>query len=376
MRAIIIKIKQFKSQNPLKFHILLFAIIVFPPVIILLFLGKYNPKDIIIIWLTLWSFIFLLWEKYSKKSWKKNKKNFTKIKKYDNNNYMLSQKIEHTQSETTTIKLCNESYYKNLELLKTNNEVIRNTSINNLYALAKQYPEQYKNQVCNIFCDLVKCYSVRNTDSSVEMDPSNPMPKFIQLILNILFKSHESEYNIFYECHKNLNNCILHRIVLKSAKINNTSFNNTQFINCSFHKTEITNSNLVKASFKSCVFRNSEFKHSNFYKSILSNVTLDTQNMHNLQFSDSKIFNSQFRLVQFDKDSFDNSTFNRVMFNSCIFQPDVILTGVSMNNVVLTFRREAAIPKFMELLPENLRCKATLAPNNITINPNSNFSPN
>lgn len=350
----------FRSKDSWTTLIIVLISILVAPIMLIILVGifcfdlRLELSDFVSSWIALWAAIAVICSIYNIK--------IALDKKIDDEwHHKELRLIKQVQLDLQREQLELNSYYKCIEFLMSSDEVIRITAITNLHILAKQYPDTYRDKICNLFCELVKSYAFTVTNFN------SKMPRYINLILKILFAPQSD--NVFYECHKNLNNCILHRALLSKAVVNNASFNNASFLNCCFHGTEIMNSEFIVARFESCVVRTCNIKDSNFNRSRLLNMNFDRGCLKNSQFSQSSISNSQFIKCNFLADSFDGGTITNSDFNGCKFNNACILSESTLKNIVMNFSNEEKLHRVVGLLSDAQKSTTTISFPYILINP-------
>ncbi len=251
-------------------------------------------------------------------------------------------RIQHKELIMTQYKQLNtqiqnnylERYYSCVNMLNSDNEIVRLNAIINLYLLAKD-SDMCAESICGNFCDIL-CSDGKHSR------------KEKQRVVNYLFNK---DCNIFGCMEKNINDCHLVDLYFIRANIINTNFNNTVWKNCEIHKSEIIDSCFIGAEFRKVLFRTTQIKHSNFRHSIISKETnFNRFKIDDVIFSqvvcNGAMFNSGYiNKCDFSMAKVSQSRFSNVKFIKCVLELN------EMNQTTVVFSEPKYREDFINMLP-------------------------
>lgn len=227
-----------------------------------------------------------------------------------------------------------ERYYSFINMLNSDNEIVRLNAIANLYLLAKS-SDMCTEPICGNFCDIL-CSDGKHSK------------KEKQRVVDYLFNK---DCKIFECMEKNINNCHLIDLCFIKANIINANFNNTILENCEIHKSRICDSRFIGTEFKGILFRTTQIKHSNFRHAVISQGTnFNRFTIDDVIFSqvicDGAMFNSGYiNKCDFSSAKISQSRFSNVKFIKCVFEFNKI------KQTTIAFSISKYIYDFMNMLP-------------------------
>lgn len=277
---------------------------------------------------------------------------------YDLQNQKESLELQKMQFEFHIRQSIDKRYLFYLQNITSEDDSLKLRSIEELYILAQEYPQEYRLKVCNEFCSLI-----RNTRINYQVDTkmNKKSPEYVQRILTLLFM----KSNVFYDCYKNLNNCYLVGISIIDSKINNTSLNNSILIDCSFHNSQIVGSNFIEINIVSSLFKTCSFKNLNLHKSRIDKTIFNKDKFINSIFTGIKFNESIFSSCRILNSDYSNSLFVGCMIYSSKFGEKNIFEDCDFNNVKLNFSEVHYKDLFLNSLPDKLKSVAIQEGNNI-----------
>lgn len=226
-----------------------------------------------------------------------------------------------------------ERYYSCIEMLSSDDEIVRLSAIANLYLLARS--DIYTETICCNFCDIL-CSDTKHSR------------KEKQRVIEYLFNK---DCSIFEHIKKNINNCHLIDLYFVESNITNTSFNNTIIENCQIHNSKITNSYFIGSKFKNVSFKTTRIRHSNFRHSLfLGETKFNKLEADDVIFSEISCNDTMFNGKYLNKCDFSmaqiiQSRFSNIRFIECIFD------FAEIKNTTLVFSKVEYLNSFRKMLP-------------------------
>lgn len=332
-----------KSNNLLILIVLCFILVCSP--FILLFLGsvfgieqrllytfQLPLSDFVLAWITLWGVVVASIGLYKIKQ--------TQEERLATEKYRMEM-IEKNDKIVRFSKFC--SY---VESLGGSNPLSRLNAINSLYSLAKFFPMEFSDDVCEVFVSAIR----ENKQVSITSEDI-AMPRDIHRILELILIDKES---VFVSCPKDLSGCIIAYWDLRSAKFSrNINLSDAKFIGCHFHDVKIQNVTFVKTQFIDCLFKNSEICYSNFHKSTFKKSTFDKAKLTGLTLSASSMQSMTFmRSCVFEDIDFTDSKFCDTSFGNPQIGAKIELGNCSFVSTTFFFINNNHRDNFMTLLKE------------------------
>lgn len=337
------------KSNKLSILIVLCSILVCSP-FILLFLGsvfgteqrllytfQLPLPDFVLSWITLWGVVVASIGLYKIKQ--------TQEERLDEEKYR-TEMIEKNDKTVRFNRFC--SY---VESLGGSNPLSRINAINSLYSLAKFYPDEFRDEVCEVFVSAVR----ENKQVSITSEDI-AMPPDVHRILELIIIDKDS---VFVSCPKDLSGCIIAYWDLRSAKFScNINLSDVKFIGCHFHDIKIQNVIFVKAQFINCLFKNSEICYCNFHKSTFKKSTFDKTKLTGLTLSSSSMQSMTFmRSCVFEDINFTDSKFCDTSFGNPQIGSKIEFGNCSFVSTTFSFTEKKVMDAFTEILKTfNIEC--------------------
>jgi len=221
----------------------------------------------------------------------------------------FSQFTEQIQKQDEQIKLQEKQqrdarFASGVELIGSNSESARIGGVYSLFFLAREYPTEYLEYVCQILCSHVQTITWRKEYQSEYADkPSNEIQTLIVILLD----------KLFFNCNKNLSKSYLKHIDFRNSHISafifteadltfsnfslstvypNNFFYKTVLDNSIFFETQMQNSYFVSSSFKETQMNNTNFSDANLNDTNFADAVLSFVNFSSTKLSGATFFKS------------------------------------------------------------------------------------
>lgn len=310
----------------------------------LLYTFQLPLPDFILSWITLWGVIVASIGLYRIKQ--------TQEDRLDEEKYR-TEMIEKNDKTVRFSRFC--SY---VESLGGSNPLSRINAINSLYALAKFYPDEFRDNVCTVFVS-----SIRENKQAPISSEDIAMPPDVHRLLELIIIDKDS---VFISCPKDLSGCIIINWDLRSATFScNINLSDAKFIGCNFHDVKIHDVICVKTQFIDCVFKSSEICYCNFHKSTFKKSTFDKTKLKGLTLSSSSMQSMTFmRSCVFEDINFTDSKFCDTSFDNPQIGSKIEFGNCSFTSTTFSFTEKKVMDAFTETLKVfNIEC--SIIENNI-----------
>ena len=233
-----------------------------------------------------------------------------------------------------------------MESLGGSNLLSRINAVNSLYSLAKFYPDEFRDDVCEVFVSAIR----ENKQVSITSEDI-AMPRDIHRILELIIIDKDT---VFVSCPKDLSGCIIAYWDLRSSKFSrNINLSEAKFIGCHFHDVKIQDVTFVKTQFIDCLFKNSEICYCNFHKSTFKKSTFDKTKLTGLTLSAASMQSIIFmRSCVFEDINFTDSKFCDTSFGNPQIGTKIELGNCSFVSTTFSFINNNRRDNFMTILKE------------------------
>jgi len=236
-------------------------------------------------------------------------------------------------------QFCDSRFSTSVSLLGNENESVRIGGIYNLHFLASEYPDEYLNIVCEIFCAYI-----RNTTREIKCEKRTSDE--IQIIIDLLFKRDCNGKLIFESCKKDLSGSCLHKINANNEAdcrnqyiLTNVDFSEAVLNEVFFDKAIFTNVCFINAKLNSVNFCEAKLNNVNFEKATLDETCFLSTISNDIKFYYAKLRDCTFREIStksiLSYINFDGATLDKVIFNKAKLS-HVAYNGAILNDVDFT----------------------------------------
>lgn len=220
-------------------------------------------------------------------------------------NIRLTQKRMTEQQK----QFSNTRFSSGVEVLGNQNESARIGGVYTLYFLAREYPNDYLETVCEILCAHIRTItSNKEYQEKYKEKPSNE----IQTIINLLFKKNNEDL-IFDNCKKNLRETFFVGANFYDAKLSNVNFFNAKLSNLKYSEGSFRNAKLSNIQF---LF--AELGPINFDSAKLINVKFPLAKLKSVYFTNAELRDVDFKNAEISKVNFNFAKLNSVNYDSGI----------------------------------------------------------
>jgi len=218
-------------------------------------------------------------------------------------------------------------------------------AIDSLYKLAYNYPNEFLEPVCEIFCGHIRVY----TRNYYDLDYYSKSPsKDIQKIIDLLFKK-DGDSLIFSSFKKSLYCSYLYGADFKDAILNNVDFTGTTLSNSNFHSATLSDVSFSFAilndmfSFENAELSNVDFKRNKIKDGIFRGSILTGVNFVDVRIDDANFSESVMTNVRFGSDSLVNvnflhASYKHVDFSNSYFYNVDFFTRNNPNGEYINFK--------------------------------------
>ena len=288
-------------------------------------------NDFISSWITLWgvvaAFIGLYQIKLSQDKLSHN------ISYYEKSLEAQQKQLDQQQQQFIENK-----FQTNLCSLASDDYLIRLIAVENLYYLAMEHKDKYRDRVCQTFCEFIKTFK---TDKKFRNETK--MPPDMVRILNLLFVITP---NIFNECEKDLSHCRLVDVTLCNATISNTKLIMAELFKCTFHCTDFTNCMMFNLVMRDSEIKTSKIKKCQMHKSEFVKVKFNQTKLRDISFCDSDLLYCTFARCSMLNIDFSSSKIDDTKFIKTKFNEKSELISCDVSNTSFSFSNESDLKKF------------------------------
>lgn len=221
--------------------------------------------------------------------------------------------------------LCDTRFSFGIELLGNQNESTRIGGAYHLYSLANEYPDEYLNPVCEIFCAHIRTITNgKNYQENYKEKPSNE----IQTIIDLLFKKNKDSNLIFDDCKKKLNNTFLNGIDFGNTTLNNVDFENVRISKVSFSYAKLNNVVFLFAKLNNVQITSTVLNDINFSFTVLNDISFGNAKLNDIYFEYSSLTDVDFKIAKLSNVYFSDIS----AYDTC---PETILRNINFQDATL-----------------------------------------
>jgi len=186
---------------------------------------------------------------------------------------------QNDQIQIQQKQLSDTRFSSGVELLGNPNESARIGGAFNLFFLAKEFPDEYLNPVCEILCAHIRTI----TNDEIYQKKYNKKPSNeIQTLIKLLFQKDNQCNLIFDKCNKNLIGAFLSGTEFIGATISNVYFRESTLSGVSFLGARLCNVDFVYlTALKDVIFWEAKLSRVNFWGTKLCNVDFSNAEFKN-----------------------------------------------------------------------------------------------
>jgi len=215
---------------------------------------------------------------------------------------MAQQEKQFNEQKTLQLKEQRDARFASgVELLGNPHESTRIGGAYNLYFLAREFPDDYLNPVCEILCAHLRSIAHKDNFKTDEQREKYPRDE-VQTAIDLLFSERDGQTLFKGSGPKNLRETFFFNIGFEKAESDAAIFCwKAELKSVGFEYAKLSGVYFGDATLRDTRFDNAELHNASFIKSKLTNVTFCSSALNSGNFHKAKLINVDFSLAQIEK---------------------------------------------------------------------------